>query len=150
MREMDSTFVLSFMCAGFVVVFLILFLAIMLWRWFKHRETMAMIQQGLVPPAQSRPRSNGNGGGKALLAWGIGVLFFGLAVLAAMALFGLMMTDSGVSSGTPALLFLLPGLFILLMGFALVTIYLVTRPTHNGTKLPGDQAESQARQFPDR
>ncbi len=153
---MGETLGLGVMCGGFVVVFLILFLAMVLWRWFKHRETMAMIQQGLAPSTATRQRNgNGNGASKALLAWGVGIVFFGFAILAAMGLAAaFLFSDPYLPAGPPMAIFLIPGLFVVLMGFALVTIYLVTRPArdehHNGTNPPDNPADADQPPYPDR
>lgn len=108
-------------CAGFLGFFVLLFGTLALTRWFRHKERLAMIEQGLMPADAVKPRN-----GKATLAWGIGITAFGLALLC-----GLLPLGSRPGSARPLAsigLFLLPGLIVLFMGLALVIIYFVTRP----------------------
>jgi hypothetical protein len=120
---------IAVVCAGFVGFFVLLFGTLALMRWFRHKERLAMIEQGLMPPDAARPRN-----GKAMLAWGIGITAFGLAVLCgASPLIWKAASDPYVSI-TSAIPALLPGLVILFMGVALMIIYFVTRPE------PGEEA----------
>ena len=76
-----------------------------------------------MPADAVKPRN-----GKATLAWGIGITAFGLALLCG----GLLLSAplrvgsarSIASIGPP----MLPGLFVLFMGIALIIINIVTRP----------------------
>ena len=116
---------MTIFCAGFVLFFALLFGTLVLMRWFRYKEQLAMIEQGLIPADAARPRNS-----KATLAWGIGVSAFGLVLLGGLAPLGLLLTASRAGS-TRAMAFwpvLLPGLVVLFMGLALIIIYVVTRP----------------------
>ncbi len=112
-------------CAGFVTFFALLFGTLLMMRWFRHKERIAMIRQGLTPAEAVKPRN-----GKATLAWGIGISAFGLALLCGLSPFFLFDARAETGSVTGSIMpLLLPGLIILCMGIALVTIFFVTRPT---------------------
>jgi sugar phosphate permease len=114
---------IAIICAGFVGFFVLLFGTLLLMRWFRHKERLAMIQQGLLPADAARPRN-----GKGALVWGIGITAFGLALSLGLLPFSFLRATNGVYRGV----FLLPGLLVLFMGVALLIIYFATRPTPAG------------------
>jgi len=114
-------------CTGFVGFFTLLFAMLALMRWLRHRETMAMIERGIVPPYVHRRRN-----GKGLLVWGIGVMAFGLVFIAGL----LLLRPARISSTAPgqpemivpAIYIVFPGLVVLFTGAVLLLIYLIARP----------------------
>jgi hypothetical protein len=114
---------IAVICAGFVFFFAMLFGTLLLMRWFRHRERLAMIEQGLTPADAAKPRN-----GKATLAWGIGITAFGLALLCGGLLLSAPLRVGSARSIASIGPVMLPGLFVLFMGIALVIIYFVTRP----------------------
>jgi hypothetical protein len=111
-------------CAGFVGFFALMFGYLALMRWFRHRETMAAIQQGVAPP-QAVKQHNGNG--KGLLIGGIGVLVFGLVMILVLGAFVSFVGVGAQGSGWPFLL-LVPGLLVLFCGVGVIILYLVLKP----------------------
>ena len=131
---MDETSGVAFMCTGFVLFFALLFGFLALQRWLRHRETMAMIQQGMTPPPETRRR---NGNGKTLLLWGIGIATFGLIMMAALgAAWMLMLRGQSTSVNISFPLLALPGLAVLFMGGAVLLVYVFLKPVR------GDNASS--------
>jgi len=131
---MDTPEVFFFIaCTGLIGFFVLLFGTLALMRWFRHKERMVMIQQGLMPADAVKPRD-----GKASLAWGIGITAFGLALLCGLA--PLLLGRRAGSTGSLASIVpgLLPGLIVLFMGLALIIIYFVTRPTPDAEQLEED------------
>jgi hypothetical protein len=111
-------------CMGFLGFFVLLFGTLALMRWFRHKERLAMIEQGLMPADAVKPRNNGKG----TLAWGIGIAAFGLALLCGLSPLVFKAASDPYISIASAAPSLLPGLVILFMGLALIIIYFVTRP----------------------
>ncbi len=108
-------------CIGTIVFFTLLFGFITLLRWFRHREVMAQIQQGLLPVAHGRR----TGDTRTLLAWGLGLTALGLALI--IGLYPL-----GFGPAAPPLPFhfgpwMLLGLIPFFMGLALLIIYYASR-----------------------
>lgn len=130
---MDTTFALGigFSCIAFLGLgfFTLLFGTLVLVRWFRYRENLALIERGLTPADMTKAR---NGNGKGLLAWGIAIIAFGLALMCGLASFsGLPMLYAGDPTGIMfpiVVMFAMPGLLVLSIGIALVIIYYVTRP----------------------
>jgi hypothetical protein len=125
---MDATEITVPICAGFVSFFVLLFGTLVLMRWFRHKETLAMIQQGMVPPDVGKKNNNGKG----MLIWGVGIAFFGLALLGTLAILGGFLTRMPVADSGGGVYFavlpLVPGLVVLFLGIALVIVYVITRP----------------------
>lgn len=120
-------------CMGFLGFFVLLFGTLALMRWFRHKERLAMIEQGLMPADAVKVRN-----GKGALAWGIGITAFGLALLCGLLPLS---WSRAVGSADPLASIgpiLLPGLVILFMGLALIIIYFVTRPA------PADESLEEA------
>jgi len=128
---MDVTGAIGFVCTGFVLFFALLFGFLALQRWLRHRENMAMIQQGMTPPPEAR---RGNGNGKTLLVWGIGIATFGLVMMAALgAAWMLMLNVQSTSVSISLPLLALPGLAVLFMGGAVLLVYILLKPVRDGT-----------------
>ena len=121
---MERPETLLVVCTGFVIFFGLLFGTLLLMRWFRHRERLAMIEQGMMPADAAKPHN-----GQATLAWGIGISAFGLALLCGFSprIFKAISDPYiSIASITSAVL---PGAIILFMGLALIAIYFVTRST---------------------
>jgi len=120
-------------CASFVTFFALFFGFFALMRWLRHRETMAMIQQGMVPEKTAKPGRVRNGSRRPLLIWGIGIGVFGLVLLLVMgaALVFLLPSGGGSILARSVLLLALPGLTVLFAGVALLILYFVVQPTRD-------------------
>jgi len=105
-----------------------IFGTIVLVRWFKHREILAMVEKGLLPTqyAQYMNASRGRGG-RGLLGWGIALVMLGLALL--IGLWPIGFTRAGVENPYPLGFgpWMLTGLIPLFIGLALLIIYFLTR-----------------------
>ena len=105
-----------------------IFGTIVLVRWFKHREILAMVEKGLLPAqyAQYMSASRG-GGGRGLLGWGIALVMLGLALM--IGLWPIGFTRAGVENPYPLGFgpWMLVGLIPLFIGLALLIIYFLTR-----------------------
>jgi hypothetical protein len=127
----EETIIFTFIFTFFVIT---LSVTLIVWRWFRYKETLAMIEQGLIPSERAKKQTAKRNNGKGLLAWGIGITAFGLALLCAV--FPLMWTRKDWILMGPVHL---PGLLVLFMGIALIIIYFVTRPE------PDDKAAKEIR-----
>ncbi len=109
-------------CASPLAFFAMIFATIVLLRWFKHREIMALAEKGALPEQYARYEKTARGRG--LLIWGIVVAAVGLALT-------LGLWPLGFWAGAPAPLYLGPwllgGLIPLFIGLALLIAYFVTR-----------------------
>jgi hypothetical protein len=105
-----------------------IFGTIVLVRWFKHREILAMVEKGLLPAqyAQYMNASRGRGG-RGLLGWGIALMMLGLALM--IGLWPIGFTRAGVENPYPLGFgpWMLVGLIPLFIGLALLIIYFLTR-----------------------
>lgn len=105
-----------------------IFGTIVLVRWFKHREILAMVEKGLLPAqyAQYMNASRGRGG-RGLLGWGIALVMLGLALMIGLWPIGFM--RAGVENPYPLGFgpWMLAGLIPLFIGLALLIIYFLTR-----------------------
>jgi hypothetical protein len=105
-----------------------IFGTIVLVRWFKHREILAMVEKGLLPAqyAQYMNASRGRGG-RGLLGWGIALVMLGLALM--IGLWPIGFTQAGVENPYPLGFgpWMLAGLIPLFIGLALLIIYFLTR-----------------------
>jgi hypothetical protein len=105
-----------------------IFGTIVLVRWFKHREILAMVEKGLLPAqyAQYMNASRGRGG-RGLLGWGIALVMLGLALM--IGLWPIGFTRAGVENPYPLGFgpWMLVGLIPLFIGLALLIIYFLTR-----------------------
>jgi hypothetical protein len=123
--EPDVNVSFLIICAGFLGFFVLLFGTLALMRWFRYKETLAMIERGLVPDDVVKKERNGKGS----LIWGIAIVAFGLALIGSVCLLAAPRAGRDLDDSTlfvaPSML---PGLVVLFMGIALIIIYLVTRP----------------------
>ncbi len=127
-------------CLGFTFFFALLFSTLLLLRWFRHKETLAMIERGLLPASAARPRN-----GKATLAWGIGITVFGLALLGGSWPFSFLWATVGGPRGA----LLLPGLIVLFIGVALLIVYFASRPEPAEETLETTLSPAEASEMPD-
>jgi len=132
-------------CAGFTAFFALLFGFLALLRWLRHKETMAMIQQGMTPQ-KTKLGGVRNGGKRSLLVWGIGIGVFGLVLLLLMGAASMLFLSSGggASLARSMLLLVLPGLTVLFAGVALLILYFVVQPTRD------DEVEAELETVPGR
>ena len=146
-------------CAAFVAFFCLAFGLLALMRWFRHRESMAMIKQGMAPSRATRAR---NGSRRSMLVWGVGITAFGLVLLLAMGgvwmMIGMRAGGSGAAllGGLPSrassmLLLVVPGLMVLAAGVALLILYFALLPTREAqTAAPNlPSFESELEPIPD-
>jgi preprotein translocase subunit SecG len=101
----------------FGVLFLIIFGFFAYLRYLRHKETVAMIEKGIL---QAPPPSNG----KATLAWGIVITALGIALCAGLYPVGWLVTPNEfpLNFGPWMLVGLIPSFF----GLALILIYILT------------------------
>lgn len=114
----------------FILIVFVIGVVVIVMRWFRHRERLAMIERGLIPPdaPAGKPVKRKSRG---LLIGGLSLAVLGLALLCA-ALFLALPVLTGLSSsvGLSSIgLAHLPGLLVLFMGIALLIVYLASRPT---------------------
>jgi hypothetical protein len=105
-----------------------IFGTIVLVRWFKHREILAMVEKGLLPAQYAQYMSASRGrGGRGLLGWGIALVMLGLALM--IGLWPIGFTRAGVENPYPLGFgpWMLAGLIPLFIGLALLIIYFLTR-----------------------
>jgi len=112
------------------IVFLVaIFGTVVLMRWFKHRETLALAEKGLLPAQYAQYMSASRGRG--LLGWGIALVALGLALLIGLWPIGFVTRPGGHAEGPPYPLYfgpwMLGGLIPLFIGLALLITYFVTR-----------------------
>jgi hypothetical protein len=120
----------------FILIVFVVGVVVIVMRWFRHRERLAMIERGLVPPDAPANKASGRKG-RGLLIGGLSLAVLGLALLCA-ALFLALPVLTGVSSpeGLSSLgLVHLPGLLVLFMGVALLIVYLASRPTRDAARV---------------
>ena len=105
-----------------------IFGTIVLVRWFKHREILAMVEKGLLPAQYAQYMSASRGrGGRGLLGWGIALVMLGLALM--IGLWPIGFTRAGLENPYPLGFgpWMLAGLIPLFIGLALLIIYFLTR-----------------------
>jgi hypothetical protein len=105
-----------------------IFGTIVLVRWFKHREILAMVEKGLLPAQYAQYMSASRGrGGRGLLGWGIALVMLGLALM--IGLWPIGFTRAGAENPYPLGFgpWMLAGLIPLFIGLALLIIYFLTR-----------------------
>ena len=105
---------------GFLVA---LFGTIVLLRWFRHREIVALAEKGILPAryAQYQRASRGRG----LLGWGIALSLLGVALL--IGLWPVGFADLGVTYPLNFGPWMLGGLVPAFIGLALLITYVLTR-----------------------
>jgi hypothetical protein len=112
------------------IVFLVaIFGTVVLLRWFKHREILALAEKGLLPAQYAQYVSASRGRG--LLGWGIALVALGLALMIGLWPIGFVTRPGGHAEGPPYPLYFGPwmvgGLIPLFIGLALLITYFVTR-----------------------
>ncbi len=112
------------------IVFLVaIFGTVVLLRWFKHREILALAEKGLLPAQYAQYMSASRGRG--LLGWGIALVALGLALMIGLWPLGFVTRPGGHAEGPPYPLYfgpwMLGGLIPLFIGLALLITYFVTR-----------------------
>jgi hypothetical protein len=105
-----------------------IFGTIVVLRWFKHREIMAMVEKGVLPEQYARySRASARPQGRGLMGWGIALAALGLALMAG--LWPLGFARAGMGSPYPLRFgpWMLMGLIPLFIGLALLIIYYLMR-----------------------
>lgn len=105
-----------------------IFGTIVLLRWFKHREIMAMVEKGVLPEQYARySRASDRPQGRGLMGWGIALAALGLALM--IGLWPLGFVRAGMGGPYPLMFgpWMLMGLIPLFIGLALLIIYYLTR-----------------------
>lgn len=118
------------LCAVPSVFVLAIFGTIVVIRWFKHREIIALAEKGLLPEQYAKYVTASKGrGGRALLGWGIAAAALGLALVIGLWPLGFMVRVGRDSMMYPLGFgpWMLVGLIPLFVGVALLIFYFVTR-----------------------
>jgi len=114
-------------CSFYTVITVAVFGTIVMLRWFRHREILALAEKGLLPVWHAQqPRTS-----RRLLGWGIGLAMLGVALVIGLWPMGL----SDAMVGHYPLGFgpwMLAGLIPLFIGLGLVILYFIAR-RENGT-----------------
>jgi uncharacterized membrane protein len=129
------------MCVTPTVFLIVIFGTIIVMRWFKHREIMAMVEKGVLPERYAEYTSASRGQrGRGTMGWGIALAALGLALMA-----GLWPLGFARMGGGPYPLhfgpWMLIGLVPLFIGVALLIIYFVTRKEEVTTSKASKQPE---------
>jgi len=127
------------------IAFLVAILGtIVILRWFRHREIVALAEKELLP-AQYAHYVNASRG-RGLLGWGIALAALGLALMIGLYPIGFVTDTSYPLNFGP---WMLGGLIPLFIGLALLITYVVTRkdvppasdvPSRDEAGIPGNQA----------
>ena len=116
-------------CVVPIVLVVAIFGTVVLLRWFKHREILALAEKGLLPAQYAQYVSASRGRG--LLGWGIALVALGLALMIGLWPLGFTMRPGGHIEGPPYPLYfgpwMLTGLIPLFIGLALLITYFLTR-----------------------
>jgi hypothetical protein len=99
-----------------------IFGTVVLLRWFKHREIMALAEKGLLPAQYAQYMSASRGRG--LLGWGIALAALGLALMIGLWPLGFVVEEPYPLNFGP---WMLCGLIPLFIGLALLITYFLTR-----------------------
>jgi hypothetical protein len=100
-------------------------------RWFRHRERLAMIRQGLIPDDAGAPVGSRTRKRRGLLFGGLSIAALGLLLLCA----AFWVAVPAVTAATPWTglssvgLVPLPGLLVAFMGVGLLILYVWAQPT---------------------
>ena len=106
-------------CIGTIAFFTLVFGFIIMLRWFRHREVMAQIQQGLVPE-DHRCETGNHRTLRKLLGWGLGLAALGLALVIGLYPYGFVAEEPWPLHFGP---WMVLGLVPLLIGLALLITY---------------------------
>jgi amino acid transporter len=118
MRPDDALFALV-PCTGFLAFFAIIFGTLIVVRWFRHRELVAMAEKGLLPEQFAEKAAARKLGGRGFLVWGAVLTGLGIALF-----LGILPTAI-IDVEDSALLII--GLIPLFLGLGLLIVYFVTR-----------------------
>lgn len=124
----------TFFMIWFVTLF-IFFGFILGMRYLKHKETMAMIEKGMVPERGED--------GKRTLRWGIGVTAVGLALT--LGLYSLGFMEPGGDFPMRFGPWMLGGLIPLFIGLGLILIYYLTREETEKSEVRDSGGEDRSR-----
>ena len=130
------------LCVTPTVFLIVIFGTIIVMRWFKHREIMAMVEKGVLPERYAEYTSASHGQrGRGTMGWGIALAALGLALM--IGLWPLGLTRMGGRSPYPLNFgpWMLIGLVPLFIGIALLIIYFVTRKEEMTTSETPEQLE---------
>ncbi|MCP4537554.1 MAG: hypothetical protein GY832_10440 [Chloroflexi bacterium] len=115
------------LCVTPSVLLIAIFATIIVTRYFKHREIMAMVEKGVLPEQYAQYTSaSRKQRGRGTMGWGIALAALGLALMAGLWPLGFV----GLGGNAYPLNFgpwMLVGLVPLFMGVALLIIYFVMR-----------------------
>ena len=110
------------MCVAPNAFLVAIFGTVVLLRWFKHREIMALAEKGLLPAQYAQYMSASRGRG--LLGWGIALAALGLALMIGLWPLGFVVEEPYPLNFGP---WMLGGLIPLFIGLALLITYFLTR-----------------------
>ena len=116
------------MCVIPIAFLVAIFGTVVLLRWFKHREILALAEKGLLPAQYAQYVSASRGRG--LLGWGIALVALGLALMIGLWPIGFVgRPGPGHGSWYPLNFgpWMLGGLIPLFIGLALLITYFLTR-----------------------
>jgi hypothetical protein len=106
-------------CVGFLSFFAIVFGTLIVVRWFRHKELVAMAEKGLLPEQFTGKTAVRARGGRGFLVWGAVLTGLGIALL-----LGLLPIAVTYVDDSPLLIL---GLVPLCLGLGLLIVYFVTR-----------------------
>jgi hypothetical protein len=105
-----------------------IFGTIVVLRWFRHREIMAMVEKGVLPEQYARySRASARPQGRGMMGWGIALTALGLALMAGLWPLGFVRAGMGGPYPLGFGPWMLMGLIPLFIGLALLIIYYLTR-----------------------
>jgi len=119
---MDRAWLTFAWCAVPIVFLVAIFGTMVLMRWFKHREIMALAEKELLPAQYAQYMSASRGRG--LLGWGIALAALGLALMIGLWPLGFVVEEPYPLNFGP---WMLGGLIPLFIGLALLITYFLTR-----------------------
>lgn len=127
-------------CAATFAFFALVFGIIIMLRWFRHREVMAQIQQGLVPE-DHRWQTDNDTTSRKLRVWGLGLAALGLALVIGMYPFGFVTQEPWPLHFGP---WMVVGLVPLFVGLAL----LIADYASQRNRAPQEAEEEQREEAP--
>jgi hypothetical protein len=125
-------------CIGTIAFFTLVFGFIIILRWFRHREVMTQIQQGLVP-GDHGPQTANDRALRRLLGWGLGLAALGLALMIGLYPYGFVAPEPWPLHFGP---WMVVGLAPLFIGLALLITYYLSREK----RAPQEAEEAQREQ----
>ena len=140
-----------FEMAGLSVMIIVGFgsvVAIMI-RWFRHRERLAMIREGLVPD-DGAPRLGASRKRRGLLLGGLSIALLGLLLLCAAFFVAVPSVNTpSLTGGLSSIgLIPLPGLLVAFMGVGLLILYVWAQPTVERRKRARSDGRTPHPRFP--